>query len=150
MPVELSEILKNTYGMTFASRGINTIFYSKMYTTIILTIIILIIITIIYPCKKGTPFWIVGKTGLYIFISILTVICIHDGVVYSTFNTKSISKSSDEFVEELVDVDSNTAYNQDKITITPTIGGSDANVNNTREPPQAAKNSDELFRMFGV
>jgi hypothetical protein len=149
MPVELSEILKNTYGMTFASRGINTIFYSKLYTTIILTIIILIIITIIYPCKKGTPFWIVCKTGLYIFISILTVICIHDGVVYSTFNTKSISKSSDEFVEELVDVDSNTAYKRDRMTITPTIGGSDANANNTLEP-QSAKNSDELFRMFGV
>jgi len=98
MPIELCKVFKDTFEMTFASNGLNKIFYSKIYTTAFLTVVVLMIMILIYPCKKGTPMWILGKVGLYVFIASLVVIFIHDGVVQ--FKTKQTlgGNDSDNFI----------------------------------------------------
>lgn len=147
MPFELLDTLKNTYGMTFASRGLNSIFCNKIYTTIILTIIIIILIIIIYPCKKGTQFWVVGKLGIYIFISILVILFIHSGVVYSSY-TKENSQNDDEaFVESSFDGSDDIVFNKDNIQVTPGI-----NTNSNKKPNNEATvgGSESIFEMYGV
>jgi hypothetical protein len=148
MPVELSDSLKNTFGMTFASRGMNNLFYSKIFTTLILTIMILILITIIYPCKKGTPFWIIGKLGLYIFLSCLAILFIHDGVVYSTYQNDISGGASDEFVRAL-DGRDNVAFGDDNVDIKPTFSR-DMEVDGAEYNTNGSSNSNEIFDMFGV
>ena len=147
MPLELSESLKNTYGFTFASRGLNGLFCNKFYTTVILTIIILIIITIIYPCKKGTPVWIVGKVGLYIFMATITILFIHDSVTNSMNAKITGGYEDDEFVESLGG-NNNIAFNKDNIQINPNFDNisNDSDENNK----SSASNADELFKIFGV
>ena len=148
MPFELSESLNNTYGFTFASRGLNVIFCNKFYTTIILTIIILVIITTMYPCKKGTPFWIVGKVGLYIFMAAITILFIHDSVTHST-NAKIVGGDADDAFVNNLSGDDNIAFNKDNIQINPKFGDnfeSDSDENNKH----SANNSEDLFKMFGV
>ena len=146
MPFELSESLKNTYGFEFASRGLNGLFCNKFYTTVILTIIILIIITIIYPCKKGTPFWIVGKVGLYIFMATITILFIHDSVTNS-MNAKIIGGNIDDnFLESLSGKD-NITFNKDNIQINPNF---DIISNYGGDDKYSAGNSEALFKMFGV
>ena len=147
MPFELSEYLKNTCGLTFASRGLNVIFCNKFYTTIILTIIILMIITIMYPCKQGTPFWIVGKVGLYIFMATITILFIHDSVTHST-NAKTMGGAdNDDFVEGLTG-DNNVAFSGDNINIKPKFGVNYTTNGGDENGPSS--NSEDLFKMFGV
>ena len=145
MPFELSKYLKNTYGLTFASRGLNVIFCNKFYTTIILTIIILMIITIMYPCKKGTPFWVVCKVGLYIFIATITILFIHDSVTHSTNALALSGADDDEFVKGL-NGDDNVAFGGDNMHIKPNFD----NITNGDDENDKSGGSEQLFKMFGV
>jgi hypothetical protein len=150
MPIELSESLKNTCGVTFASRGMNGLFCSKFYTTLILTIIILILITVIYPCKKGTPFWIVGKLGFYIFAATLAILFLHDGVVYSSYKKEVAGGEGDEFVKLLTGGD-NVAFGGDNLPVNPKFGGDMmAGEGECCNGGAEAGNSEEVFAMFGV
>jgi hypothetical protein len=150
MPIELSESLKNTCGVTFASRGMNGLFCSKFYTTLILTIMILILITVIYPCKKGTPFWIVGKLGFYIFATTLAILFLHDGVVYSSYKKEVAGGEGDEFVEALNGGD-NVAFGGDNLPVNPNFGGDMmAGDGECYNGGADGGNSEEIFAMFGV
>ena len=150
MPIELSESLKNTCGVTFASRGMNGLFCSKFYTTLILTIMILILITVIYPCKNGTPLWIVGKLGFYIFAATLAILFLHDGVVYSSYKKEVACGEGDEFVEALNGCD-NVAFYGDKLPVNPTFGGDMmAGEGECCNGGAEGGNSEEIFAMFGV
>lgn len=150
MPFELSESLKNTCSFTFASRGMNGLFCSKFYTTLILTILILILITVIYPCKKGTPFWIVGKLGFYIFTATLAILFIHDGVVYSSYKKEIAGGANDEFVRTLGG-EENVAFGGDAVTVTPTFGGDMMSGEGECCGGYTDEgNSEEIFSMFGV
>jgi hypothetical protein len=147
MPFELSEYLKNTCGLTFASKGLNVIFCNKFYTTIILTIIILMIITIMYPCKKGTPFWVVGKVGLYIFMATITILFIHGSVTHSTNALALGGADEDDFVAN-INGGNNIAFDGDNMHIKPKFGGNYAVIDGDEN--EASGGSDELFKMFGV
>ena len=153
MPFELLDTMKNTYGMTFASRGLNSIFCNKIYTTIILTIIIIILIIIIYPCKKGTPFWIVGKLGIYIFMAVLVVLFVHNGVVYSAYKDETLLDDNEEFVESFGG-DGNIAFNKDNVDVKPAFGGGDKSkggpTKETSYYTSGGGNSDSIFEMYGV
>ena len=150
MPIELSESLKNTCGVTFASRGMNGLFCSKFYTTLILTIMILILITVIYPCKKGTPFWIVGKLGFYIFAATLAILFLHDGVVYSSYKKEVAGDEGDEFIKSLNGGD-NVAFDGDNLPVNPKFGGDMmAGEGECCNGGAEGGNSDEIFAMFGV
>lgn len=150
MPIELSDTLKNTFGMSFASRGLNNLFCSKIYTTIILTIIIIILIIIIYPCKKGTPFWVVGKLGLYIFISTLVVLFVHNGIVYESYKKEISGDEDDEFVNNVIDGKNNVAFNSENMTVKPKIdnGSSNSDVISVRGGNDV--DNQTLFEMYGV
>ena len=145
MPFELSKYLKNTYGLTFASRGLNVIFCNKFYTTIILTIIILMIITIMYPCKKGTPFWVVCKVGLYIFIATITILFIHGSVTHSINALVLDGVDDDEFVAN-INGGNNIAFDGDNMHIKPNFD----NITNGDDENDKSGGSEQLFKMFGV
>ncbi len=148
MPFELSESLKNTFGMTFASRGMNTIFSNKIYTTVIITIIIIILITVIYPCKKGTPFWVLGKLGFYIFISSLAVLFIHDSVIHSSYKKDAAATANDDFVSS-IGANRNDVYNKDNVLIKPAFGGYENNKDDV-ESIAGGNDNDKIFAMYGV
>jgi hypothetical protein len=145
MPFELSESLKNTCGVTFASRGMNGLFCSKFYTTLILTIMILILITVIYPCKKGTPFWVVGKLGIYIFGACFALLFIHDGVMYNSYKNEVAGGADDDFVKVLGG-DNNIGLTCENHSIKPTL----THLNNEENAVTDTGGSDEIFTMFGV
>jgi hypothetical protein len=149
MPFELSESFKNTCSITFASRGLNGIFCNKFYTSVILTIIILIIITIIYPCKKGTPFWIISKLGVYIFIATISIILIHDGVSNVTNNKINDRYENDEFVNNLSG-NNNLSFKNDNMLVNPKVGGNFMPDDDDMLGGNSANNSEELFTIFGV
>ena len=148
MPIELSDSLKNTCGFNFVSRGMNRLFCSKFYTTLILTIIVLILITVIYPCQKGTPYWVVGKLGLYIFVGILVILFIHDGVLYSSIEKEVKGGLNDEFVRTIGGYnDDNIVFAGDSIRVEPAMNSV---VNNNGASENVDNNPEEIFAMYGV
>lgn len=145
MPFELSESLKNTCGMTFASRGINGLFCSKIYTSAILTLLIIVLIMILYPGQKGTPFWMIGKLGVYIFITTLVIVFIHDGVVYSAFEKKTGGDETESFIAG-IGGDANLPFKDENHEVRPNVsGGYDDNVSN-----QGGDETENFFRSYGV
>jgi hypothetical protein len=105
MPIELSNAVKTTSGWSFASKGMNKIFINKIYTSVVLTCIIIILIMILYPCKKDTPLYILGKLGFYIFISSLSIIFMHDCVIYNKNKSISDDMDNDKFVNAIGETD---------------------------------------------
>ena len=122
MPFELSHSLKNTCGGSFASKGMNSLFSSRFYTTALLTVLIIIIIMIIYPVQKKTPIWVLAKLGFYIFLVSLGIIFIHDCIVYHDYAKTTESEESDKFVEGL-NKDENIPFNDDKVNVQPNTEG---------------------------
>ena len=160
MPLEISNILKDSCGWSFSSRGLNSLFCNKFYTALILTIIILILIMNIYPCKKGTPAWITFKLGFYVLMASLAILFIHDGIVYGIHEKSIEGGKTDSFIDGLGS-DMNPAFASDATPILPDLthpnkhtGGDGMTGDNTccisvggQSQPEE---NEELFARFGV
>lgn len=162
MPIELSNIINSTFGFSFKSRGINNIFTNKIYTSAILTILIIILIMIIYPCKKNTPGYILGKLIFYIFIASLGIIFIHDCVMYNTYESKKEQQVNDEFINN---IGGNIAYEggEDTIKVSPaeskvhmeggdemTGFGECSGITGGKSDDTVGGDSNRLFELYGV
>jgi hypothetical protein len=149
MPFELGDSLKSTCNWTFQSKGMNSLFFSKFYTTAIITVMVIVLIMIIYPCKKNTPSWLLFKLGFYVFIMTLGIIVMHDGVVLTKLKEKIGGRENEDFINDMHD-NKDIAFGDDLIAVSPIIqitGGSD----NDSAPPVAPSGSNEdLFQHFGV
>lgn len=146
MPIDITNSLKCTKGWSFASKGMNGLFTSRIHTTAILTIMVIILIMLLYPCKQNTPMWILLKLGFYIFIVSISIIFIHDCVLYNKNIKDKESKNSDSMVEN-INTD-NVVYDNDKVKVSPqTIDKEVSNENNTSI---RGGDTEQLFAMYGV
>jgi hypothetical protein len=147
MPFELGDSIKNTCNLTFQSRGMNSLFCSKFYTTTIMTIMVIVLIMIIYPCKKNTPTWILFKLGFYVFIFTLGILIMHDGVVLSSLKEKIGGNESENFINNIHG--DNIAFDKDSITVSPIT------ISEYNDPPNDSdstnpESNNNLFQHFGV
>jgi hypothetical protein len=157
MPLEISNLLNDTFGWSFSSRGLNSIFSNKFYTSLILTIIILIIIMNIYPCKKGTSSCITFKLGFYILVTSLSIIFIHDAIVHGIHEKNVVSGETDVFINALGG-DTNPAFSKDITPVHPYLNKKSTindNSNSREKKNLEGKNSykeghEELFSQYGV
>jgi hypothetical protein len=148
MPFELGDSLKSTCNWTFQSRGMNSLFRSKFYTTAIMTIMIIVLIMIIYPCKKNAPQWLLFKLGFYIFILTLGVIIMHDGVVLSTLKEKIGGNESETFINN-IHGDKNIAFVSESIMVSPNTTSND-NDEPRSDDNKLGGNNENLFQHYGV
>lgn len=54
-----------------------------------------------YPCKKGTPIWILGKIFFYISLTTLTVLYIHSSMIKNNYEELYTDKSVDKFIDRM-------------------------------------------------
>jgi ABC-type glucose/galactose transport system permease subunit len=151
MPLELSKVVKNTCQLSMNSRGLNVIFCSKIYTTVVLTFVIIILIMLIYPSKKNTSGFVFVKLCIYIFIATLGTIMIHDGVLHNDTMEKTGCFESDDFVDRISADD--VVYGDDSIEITANTGVSGVSGGNQINTEKSDKVSDpygDLLTMYGV
>jgi hypothetical protein len=140
MPIELSNTINDTCGWSFSSKGMKNIFCNKFYTSAVLTLIVLVLIMIIYPCKRGTPVWVLFKLGFYILMFSFGIFVIHDSLMKNYHMDEKIGGESSDFIESLGG-ENNVMY--EKIDVRP--ARSEVSKNNS---PDAAQ--EELFSMYGV
>jgi hypothetical protein len=149
---ELSAIGNKACGWSFASKGLNALFCSRIYTSGILTILIVLLIMILYPCKKGTPCLILVKLGFYVFICTYITIFIHDGILHKESNDKLGESKNDNFINSIGSDD--VVYGNDNIPVKPNpnvIGGEgivgDGICCNGGD---SSNSSNDVFAMYGV
>lgn len=150
MPFELSNVVKNTFQLSLNSQGLNVLFCNKFYTTAILTFVIIVLIMMIYPCKKGTSLTVIGKLTLYIFLSVLMIIFVHDGVLYKDSVEKLGDDKTSDFINNITKED--VVYGGDSVVVSPTIG-SDINNESTADAVVSGGSPDnegDIFVMYGV
>lgn len=157
MPFALSDFLKSTCGWSFSSRGMNTLFCNKFYTSGLLTIIIVVLIMLIYPCKQGTPLWITFKLGFYIMVFTLGIMFIHDGVMYYDYQKVQAAVNSNSFVDG-ISSGNDVVYSRDTVPVTPATYGGDGmtgdgeccDMGGGDSKTENKNSSEEIFSMFGV
>jgi hypothetical protein len=153
MPLEISNLLKDSYGLSFSSRGLNSLFCNKFYTALILTIIILILIMNIYPCKKGTPAWITFKLGFYVLMASLSIIFIHDGIVHG-IHEKDIARGETNAFINALGGGTNPAFTGDNTVVRPNFTNTFSNNKNDdvtmNYNPSPQVGNEELFSQYGV
>lgn len=157
MPFALSDFLKSTCGWSFSSRGMNTLFCNKFYTSGLLTIIIVVLIMLIYPCKQGTPLWITFKLGFYIMVFTLGIMFIHDGVMYYDYQKVQAADNSNSFVNG-ISSGNDVVYGGDTVPVTPATYGGDGmtgdgeccDMGGGDSKTENKNSSEEIFSMFGV
>ncbi len=96
MPIDMGfafNSVKNTF-----TQYLGRTFKSTFWTAVLITSIIVIVIMFIYPTKSGEPFYILFRPIMYIFISTLIVMFIHDSCVYDDIKKKNDELESEEIV----------------------------------------------------
>jgi len=96
MPLECSKLFDDAYEFSFSSIGLNKIFKSNLYTSILLTAIIIFIIVLLFPSKQNTPICILFKVGFYIFIVSYITLFLYGCVIK---NTNSKKKENEEIMQ---------------------------------------------------
>jgi len=148
MPIDITNSLKSTKGWSFASKGMNGLFASRINTTAVLTVMIIILIMLMYPCKQNTPMWILLKLGFYIFITSISIIFIHDCVLYNKNIKDKESKNSDSIVGG-INTD-NVVYDNDKVEILPKKISVSKDTSPDTSSDITGGDTEKLFEMYGV
>lgn len=158
MPIDLTRSLKSSCGWSFASNGMNQLFASKLYTCGILTIMIIFLVMIIYPCKKNTPVWIMGKLGIYIFLVTICIMFVHDCVLYNEYKEQTGGSETEAMIYS-IGKNSNVAFGGDQVSVTPATGGNLTGFNkcigvgvgsNGANDDSVGGDAAEIFDMYGV
>jgi hypothetical protein len=149
MPLRLNDLLQKCK-TPFLSTGATKLFHSVWYTAAMLTVLIIILIMVIYPGKAGTPVWILGKLGIYVFLISAGIIFLHGCIISNAQAEKLGGDADDRFIEK-ISGGGNIAFSGDNMKISPSIG--ETRAPDTVEPTTSSPvsgGSDDIFAMYGV
>jgi len=156
MPFECSKFFDESYKFYFSSIGLNKIFKSSFNSSILLTIIILFIIILYFPSKKNTPFNVMLKIGIYVFIVNYLTLFLHKCV------NKNIENTPEEILYGGGGGDNNICPNLGGREIiggdsydTKIIGGADLiesldGIGGSDEPYINEGTDEKIFSLYGV
>lgn len=119
MPIDLCSSVNSVSQYAFGSSALNNILSSSIFVAIVIAIIMTLLIMILYPAKKGTPFFLVGKMFVYMFFISWLVIFLHDSVLRYTFDEDKQTDSSYDFVAQMAGP-KDPVYGSDHKPISPT------------------------------
>jgi hypothetical protein len=116
MAIEINSFFGGICNSIYSATGLNHIFSSVLYTSIMLSITIILVIMLLYPGKKGTPVWVIFKLFLYIMMIITVVFSIHNSFIKNNYKEKYLNSN----VSDLMDnIHGGRMYNDEKISVQP-------------------------------
>lgn len=96
--IDLLSSFKKTSQFAFSSPIINGLLGSSLFLGAIIAVIMILIIMVLYPAKPGTPFSIVCKMFIYMFLSSVLLIFIHDGIIKYMHDEQNRDQDSESFM----------------------------------------------------
>ena len=98
MPIDLCSSVGSVSQYAFGSSALNGILSSSIFMAIMISFIMVILIMILYPAKKGTSFFLVGKMFVYMFFISWMLVFLHDSVLNYINKEKEQSDLSHDFM----------------------------------------------------
>jgi hypothetical protein len=147
MPIDLLSTAKKTSQWAFGSSLINSMLGSSLFVAVMIALTMILLIMILYPAKSGTPFSIVVKMFIYMFIGSLFIVFLHDGVIRHLYDEENAQDKSDTFLQgaTIEGRSKDPSYAPMYKTITPTSsvsGGYNMNeVSDTQEDTTPVNNN---------
>lgn len=102
MTCDIGSTLNGACDWTFNSTILGIIFSSPLWISVFLTLITIVLIILLYPCKTGTPMYILFRTAVYVFVAIFTAQIIHNGVLKSMFEMKYEDQKTKDLITEVM------------------------------------------------
>lgn len=101
MPLNVSSAIGGLRGILFSSGAFNGFLSNALCVAFTLTIVIMMIILLMYPCKPGTSFGTILRAMLYIFMALLAVIILRDGLQKTIFDDAHTDKHEVELIDRV-------------------------------------------------
>jgi hypothetical protein len=123
MPIDFYSSIKKTSQWAFNSPLLNNLLGSSIFVSLLISFIMVLIIMIMYPAKSGSSITIVLKMFLYMFMSSLIVIFLHDGIIKYMFEEQMDTKKMDSMMmgTTIDDREKFALYNSDRNMVKPTL-----------------------------
>ncbi len=116
MAIDLYNTLRNTSQWAFGSSILNGILSSSIFVAFVIALLMVLLIMMMYPAKSGTSFSVVFKIFIYMFLSSLFVLFLHDGVLTYMIKEEHAKTNSDSLMQDVLD-DPPTMVNKSSIKI---------------------------------
>jgi hypothetical protein len=97
MPIDICSSINNISHYVFGSTVLNGLLSSSIIMAIIITIIMIILVMIMYPAKKGTSFTILVKMAIYMLLSTIFIVFLHDSVLKCLYQDH-VKETDDESI----------------------------------------------------
>ena len=117
MAIDIGSFFQSICNKTYSVTGLNAVFSSVINMAIILSIIIILLIMTIYPCKKGTPIYILGKLFLYVLLISVSLLSLHSSIIKNDYQQKYSDQTMGTFINKIGG--KNEIYREDMVEIKP-------------------------------
>lgn len=99
MPVDLYGSIRKTSQWAFDSPILNNILASSLFVAVSIALIMVLIVMIMYPAQSGTSILVVIKMFIYMFLSSLLIVFLHDGVMKFLAEEKDNELETTQFMQ---------------------------------------------------
>lgn len=121
MAVEFNSFLGGLTNSIYSVVGLNHIFSSVLYTSIVLSVLVVLLIIMLYPCKKGTPMWILFKLFLYVLMLIVVVFSIHNSFIKNDYKEKYLKSNVNNLINN---IHGGHVYGEEMVKVSPQLNQS--------------------------
>ncbi len=115
MPIEISNFFSDINTSMFNIIGLNRIFTSVIYTSLLISVIVMIIVLFLYPYKKSTPSYLFIKSFLYITMAVTIILALHSSFIRTYYRAKSQDTELNSFVDRV----GGNNHSEDSVPIVP-------------------------------
>jgi hypothetical protein len=101
MPIDLCNSIKGVGGYASSSSTLSGVFGSTIFTACLVTFVMILIVLVMYPAKRGTSFFVVGKMFVYMFMGNLLMLFLHGGVIKTSALAEYDRRVTSDFATSL-------------------------------------------------
>lgn len=145
MSIDIGSFSKDISNKIYSITGLNFIFSNICVTSILLSSVILLIIMILFPFRKGTGAFLLGKLLLYIYISVLLTLIIYRSTIKNIYEKKYTDKNVKQFIDT---IGGNVVYEKDSMRVKPNyykdVESTNSSAKNRVNPTTAKGLLDEM------
>jgi hypothetical protein len=115
MPIDINSSLSEVSNYVFGSSWLNKILSSTLVFALVITLVIILIVILLYPAKKSAGFGHLFKLGLWIYIAVVTLVFLHDGIKNKKIENEIKSSAADR----IMNPNSSVAYGDMRVSVQP-------------------------------
>lgn len=124
MTIEINSFFGSIYNSFYSVTGLNKIFSSVVYTSILISGLIVLLLMFLYPCKKNTPLWILFKIFIYILTIMVFTLSIHNSLVRNRYKSQYQDTSINNMMDTIHGGRNDIVYNNEKMQVNPKLNTS--------------------------